>query len=318
MSKNPSIHLDEFTRFTTLNEEKDNYDVTSMDHPEFGRWDQKTMDLGFVKITEHKARLSREINVEIDDDSLMQNVHHCMCVGGSMSTHFSDQGFVAGLQPGGYHYLTVLANNYSLDMSEQFHNVHIQFSREYYTDLLSDAERWSSSLKEKINTSEVCYPGSYSLTPAMTRNVYDIFTSPLSGSLKKLMIEAKILELIALQWDKALSSTKRVRRGTPDIIQEIHIYLTNNFLDDHSLKSICLRFGINEFALKHGFRETFKTSVFEYLLSCRLEYAKDLLQNTGSTIQEIASKVGYKYPNHFSTAFKNKFGISPGSLANRR
>jgi AraC-like DNA-binding protein len=29
---------------------------------------------------------------------------------------------------------------------------------------------------------------------------------------------------------------------------------------------------------------------------------------------EISDKIGYKNPQHFSTAFKKKFGISPSAL----
>jgi len=35
---------------------------------------------------------------------------------------------------------------------------------------------------------------------------------------------------------------------------------------------------------------------------------------SGGQLQEVGSTAGYKYPNHFSTAIKNKFGISQGKV----
>lgn len=48
----------------------------------------------------------------------------------------------------------------------------------------------------------------------------------------------------------------------------------------------------------------------------RLERASLLLQNHTDTIAEIACQVGYDEPSHFTTAFRNYFGISPSAYAN--
>ena len=146
----------------------------------------------------------------------------------------------------------------------------------------------------------------------MMRVIHSIFNSPISGSLKKLLIEAKVHELIALQ----LNSTVNVLQGkanpiTTELFQSIRQYLDQTFLQDHSLKNIARHFAINEFSLKKGFKENFNTTVFEYLLNKRLEHGLELLQTGKYCVEEVGSTVGYKYPNHFSTAFKKRFGISP-------
>ncbi|WP_082461468.1 helix-turn-helix domain-containing protein [Pedobacter sp. PACM 27299] len=35
-------------------------------------------------------------------------------------------------------------------------------------------------------------------------------------------------------------------------------------------------------------------------------------------ISEIAYRVGYQHSNHFSAAFKKKFGVSPGTLLKKQ
>ena len=76
--------------------------------------------------------------------------------------------------------------------------------------------------------------------------------------------------------------------------------------------------GINEFKLKVGFRELFKTSPYQYRLHLCLERAKILLEETDDTIDQIASKVGFDTYNGFSTAFKKAFSIAPTEYRNRQ
>lgn len=78
------------------------------------------------------------------------------------------------------------------------------------------------------------------------------------------------------------------------------------------------RAGINEFKLKLGFRELFKTSPYQYRLHLCLERAKELLEETDDTIDQIASKVGFDSYNGFSTAFKKAYSIAPTRYRNRQ
>lgn len=75
--------------------------------------------------------------------------------------------------------------------------------------------------------------------------------------------------------------------------------------------------GINEFKLKVGFRELFRTSPYQYRLHLCLEKAKSLLEDTDDTIDQIASKVGFDTYNGFSTAFKKAFSIAPTTYRNK-
>lgn len=74
--------------------------------------------------------------------------------------------------------------------------------------------------------------------------------------------------------------------------------------------------GINEFKLKVGFRELFRTSPYQYRLRLCLERAKELLEETDDTIDQIAAKVGFDTYNGFSTAFKKAFNIPPTAYRN--
>ena len=46
----------------------------------------------------------------------------------------------------------------------------------------------------------------------------------------------------------------------------------------------------------------------------KMEEAKNMLLNLNLPVKEVSDMVGYKNPQHFSTAFKRKFGVSPSVL----
>lgn len=313
MKQAPTIHFNEFDHFRTLTEEVNGFQTVERRHPEFGWWQEKFLDLGHIRVYEHRTELKQKVNVEIDDNRLDKFVHHCMSVEGELAANSRDHNLSACLGPRSFHNLFLPGDAYNLGMSIQFLNVHIEVERNYYLDLLSDSEAWSAQMKQQILDNSVYYPGEFKLSLPMIQTIHSIFHSSMSGSLKKVLIEAKVLELLAMQLYSSIGRSEVLKgdTGKKELFLAIQHYLDDTFLEDHSLKSIARHFGINEFLLKKGFRENIGTTVFDYILSKRLEYSLQLLQSTDQSIADIGVTIGYKYPNHFSSAFKKRFGVNP-------
>jgi AraC-like DNA-binding protein len=91
-------------------------------------------------------------------------------------------------------------------------------------------------------------------------------------------------------------------------------YIMNHLDLPPSLPELAKIIGVNEYKLKRGFKEMFGNTVFGFLADARLEIAKNDLLETRKSSTEIASTLGYSSPQHFSHAFKKKFGISPNKL----
>lgn len=308
----PAIHFDEFHHYAIVSEKQEGFELEERNHPDFGQWVQRSLDLDHIKIFEHRVKLHQPVNIKFDDGSLGKYVHHCISVDGYLGAHFQEHNLSAVLSSQSYHQVFVPTEEYVLGMDDEFVNVHIEIDRDYYTSLLPDCEHWSATLRKKLLDLEMYYPGEFKLSQQMMHVIYEIFNSPLSGYLKRLLIEAKIHELIALQLNGSEVQSKQPHEQKSfDQFLEVREYLNKTFLEEHSLKSIARQFGLNEFTLKKGFKSNFNTTVFDYLLSKKLEYARELLQSTTQTVQEIGAATGYKYSNHFSTAFKKKFGVSP-------
>jgi AraC-like DNA-binding protein len=69
--------------------------------------------------------------------------------------------------------------------------------------------------------------------------------------------------------------------------------------------------GINENKLKTGFRELFQITPYKYLVKLRLEKARELLEESDDTVQQISDKVGFESYNGLSVAFKSAYQLSP-------
>ncbi|HOV42086.1 MAG TPA: AraC family transcriptional regulator, partial [Oscillospiraceae bacterium] len=52
-------------------------------------------------------------------------------------------------------------------------------------------------------------------------------------------------------------------------------------------------------------------TIKDFINQCRIEKAKDMLENTGASISEIAFEVGFDNFSYFSTVFKKLTGTSP-------
>lgn len=88
------------------------------------------------------------------------------------------------------------------------------------------------------------------------------------------------------------------------------------FLDEHYTEKVTLddlaeRFFINKFYLSKIFKETYGTTVNNYLISKRITRAKQYLRFTDMTVDEIGVAVGMGDANYFSRMFRKVEGSSP-------
>ncbi len=88
-------------------------------------------------------------------------------------------------------------------------------------------------------------------------------------------------------------------------------FIEQHFLEGLTLTMLCREAALNEFKLKKGFKQLFGTSAIQYVRHLRMKYAQALLRDSATCIEEVSSRVGYRYPNHFSTAYKKHFGMVP-------
>ncbi|MEL6483970.1 MAG: AraC family transcriptional regulator, partial [Bacteroidota bacterium] len=189
-------------------------------------------------------------------------------------------------------------------------NMTPSFVKKYLPDnhILFDVFRKSMLDKESAILSNQNYP----ITIEMYGIINEIIQCERTGVFKRLFLESKVISLLLLQLEQISSFNRQNSRPSlkkQDIekMYAVKDLLDINFRKTDTLTDLAKKVGTNEYTLKKGFKELFGTSVFQYWKGLRLETAKNMLLNDGLSVQEVSLKIGYKNPQHFTTAFKKQF-----------
>ncbi len=83
-------------------------------------------------------------------------------------------------------------------------------------------------------------------------------------------------------------------------------YLDKNFTKQLNLDEIASHFYISKFYLTREFKKVFNTTVIQYILNKRIDYAKELLIHSNKSIEEISEACGFNDQSYFSRQFKKK------------
>ncbi len=88
------------------------------------------------------------------------------------------------------------------------------------------------------------------------------------------------------------------------------------WIDEHlsqplSIPVLAARANLAPGTLSRKFKQTYKTSLSQYLLHQRINKAKSLLATTTLSIYEVGSSVGIPDPQYFNKQFRKVTGISP-------
>jgi len=139
-----------------------------------------------------------------------------------------------------------------------------------------------------------------------------------TGQLKKLFLLSKSIELLVLSAEAYNYTEKKnvylKNKTDKEKIIAVRDLINERLKDPPGLSEIAQLVGLNEYKLKRGFKETFNTTVFDYLTGQRLQLANQYLLDTQKTSAEIAYELGYSTPQHFNNAFKKRFGVTPNSI----
>ncbi|NBI91344.1 AraC family transcriptional regulator [Lachnospiraceae bacterium] len=107
------------------------------------------------------------------------------------------------------------------------------------------------------------------------------------------------------------SSDKFSLTAMPDSIKAVLKDLENHFLEPFSLDETAGRTGLSKYHLSREFRKYVGTTMNEYVITMRLNYAKELLRYSNEPVGEIAFACGMNHVSHFINLFKEREGTTP-------
>ena len=81
---------------------------------------------------------------------------------------------------------------------------------------------------------------------------------------------------------------------------------------DFSLQKLADELNLNYYYLSRVFVELFGVNFISFITAKRLDYAKELLVKTDSSVEKISSTVGFMNSSAFINVFKKNFGVTPG------
>ena len=84
------------------------------------------------------------------------------------------------------------------------------------------------------------------------------------------------------------------------------------------LSSLAGKFNVTSEKIKYEFSKAYGQSIFSFVSAQRLYQANLALKQTNIPMKVLADKIGYSHVNHFITAYKKKYGETPGAARKNR
>lgn len=95
-------------------------------------------------------------------------------------------------------------------------------------------------------------------------------------------------------------------------IERVIAYIHDHYDQDISLQQCADAIGLNTFQVSRMFKKHTGCNFVDYVITYRIEKAKDMLLHTDMRIQDIAAKLRYTSVQNFIRTFKKTTGTTPG------
>jgi AraC-like DNA-binding protein/CheY-like chemotaxis protein len=154
------------------------------------------------------------------------------------------------------------------------------------------------------------------LSPAMDRMPFEDLVIRYTATVRACQTLDEMDSVFRSFLRDALTTARSALPETQSIAKALH-HIKTHYADDLSLNAIAHVAGLSPNYFSALFRKELGTGFLEYLVGLRIERAKELLRGTRLLSYQIADKVGFADPAHFSRTFKKYMGLSPNAFRKR-
>jgi len=291
--------------------------IVSSENPDFGSFHVSNMCLPDLQLMDVRWQVANDLIIHESNPS--QTVDINFVLDGNIKGTYKGLGAEFGLVGGTNNLKFTPSQTSSHHAARQRVDMFaIGIEKNYFLDLIGYDNSWAEGVQRKMERNEDFFGAKefMSTTPkmhAVLHSIRNMKASPMT----RIMTQSLTLELLALHIEQLACLTDS-KHGSSDIppadmekLYSAKDFIERHFLEDLTLTNVCREVMLNEFKLKNGFKTLFGTSVIRYVRQLRMDFAQNLLRDNKMTVEEVAGKLGYRYPNHFSVAYKKHFGVVP-------
>ena len=110
----------------------------------------------------------------------------------------------------------------------------------------------------------------------------------------------------------------KIPTSTDDRLQKAIQYIQQNTNQHITVRDVSNYVGFSQSYFSAYFKKNLGFAVSDFILRCKLEEGRRLLQFTNKPISTISTFLCFSSQSHFQTAFKKQFGITPNEYRRKR
>jgi transcriptional regulator GlxA family with amidase domain len=100
-------------------------------------------------------------------------------------------------------------------------------------------------------------------------------------------------------------------------LRRLRDYVESRLADDLDVTQMAEVAGLSPAHFARGFTAIVGMTPFRYVMTQRLARARELIERTNRSALDIALDVGFKTPSHFTSRFRQEFGMTPRTIRQR-
>ena len=130
--------------------------------------------------------------------------------------------------------------------------------------------------------------------------------------------KALLLQILFLLFNNHMEISNRKSHKNSTLNRDIISYIGERYTTNLTLMEIADKFHMSYKYFSRYFKNTFNTTLSDYIMKLRLERAELLLSSTELSVTEISLQTGFNNISFFIRSFKKAYGMTPLQYRNHR
>ncbi|OOV18236.1 AraC family transcriptional regulator [Flavobacterium sp. LM4] len=304
----------------SITKQSDIVEVTHKNEFFFGKGEYKELYFDGIHIGYGNIEVAKTTIIQVDTD--METVEMHFALSGNSQSICNDTK--KSIEFGINQHNIIYANQFKGEMiwspNTGLQIFEVNLLPQFFANFLPEQGVLFKNFAKIINKKTTGFLNKHNLriTVKMHSVINEIISCNRKGIFKKMLIQAKVIELLLLQLEQMSEHECEVfcslKKKDIEKMHNAKELILANLNTPCSLITLAHQVGTNEFTLKKGFKEVFGTTVFGLINDEKMELAKKMLLEEGFAVNQVSELIGYKNPQHFTTAFKKKYGIVPSAI----